>query len=904
MPTLRGFLARIVPSAFVCALGSAGASALSGGAGCGASEWIPTFGGSPGMSDQVHALQTFDAGSGPELYAGGTFLVAGGTTVNYIARWDGFAWNALAGGVGAPTFGPVFALTVHDDGSGPALYVGGAFTTAGGLPTGGLARWDGSSWSSVGGTVNGNVRAFAVFDDGSGGGPALFVGGSFANAGNSGAQYIAKWNGSTWSSVPGYISGTVHSLAVHDDGLGGGPALYAGGYFSAGLFARHVARWTGTTWAPLGSLPNNAIYALASHDDGNGSQLYAGGAFVSIGGTSAYNIARWNGAAWAPLGSGFSGPVWALASHDDGSGGGASLFAAGDFPESGGVAMNDVARWNGSSWSSLAGGLGGGLEGASALAVHDDGFGARLLVGGAFTSAGGVPTARIARWNGMDWSALGSGLNGEVNCLLVFDDGGGPQLVVGGDFISPGGAPSRRIARWNGLGWSALGAFAFPVRSLVLFDDGTGPALHAGGLGVWRWNGASWDPLPSIPGSTVYALAVYDDGSGPALYAGGNASGAGPVWKRTGSSWVPVAGAFAFTTVRALTVFDDGLGGGPELYAGGDLPGRLQKWDGATWTIVGGGLAGSGAVVRALEVHDEGLGGGPALFVGGTFTSAGPVAASGVVRWNGSTWSPTGTGFHNAPFAGSVHALRSFTDPANGSISLVAGGTFTTTDGTAAANLARWNGSNWSALGSGASAAVRALASYDAGSGAGPRLFAGGAFTSVPDSGDAYLGVFGCSNAPAISAFCFGDGTGTACPCANLGAAGHGCANSIVAAGARLTATGSASIASDTVVLSASGMPNSSALYFQGNAALAGGAGEVFGDGLRCATTGIVRLGTLSNVGGASTYPGSGDPALHVRGGVSAPATRLYQCWYRNAAAYCTPSGFNLTNGVAIAWGP
>jgi hypothetical protein len=35
---------------------------------------------------------------------------------------------------------------------------------------------------------------------------------------------------------------------------------------------------------------------------------------------------------------------------------------------------------------------------------------------------------------------------------------------------------------------------------------------------------------------------------------------------------------------------------------------------------------------------------------------------------------------------------------------------------------------------------------------------------------------------------------------------------------------------------------------------------------------------------------------------VTAAGTRTYQCWYRNAAAFCTPSTFNLTNGVLITW--
>jgi hypothetical protein len=150
--------------------------------------------------------------------------------------------------------------------------------------------------------------------------------------------------------------------------------------------------------------------------------------------------------------------------------------------------------------------------------------------------------------------------------------------------------------------------------------------------------------------------------------------------------------------------------------------------------------------------------------------------------------------------------------------------------------------------------------------------------------------------------YCFGDGTSTACPCGNAGATGNGCASSVNALGGHLGTSGSASLAADTLVLGGSGMPNSSVLYFQGTTQLNGGLGAMFGDGLRCAGGTIIRLGTKTNVAGASQYPAAGDASVSVRGAVTAPGTRTYQVWYRNAAAFCTPSTFNLSNGVAITW--
>ncbi len=159
---------------------------------------------------------------------------------------------------------------------------------------------------------------------------------------------------------------------------------------------------------------------------------------------------------------------------------------------------------------------------------------------------------------------------------------------------------------------------------------------------------------------------------------------------------------------------------------------------------------------------------------------------------------------------------------------------------------------------------------------------------------------------PAVFAsFCSGDGTltdhTTPCPCGNNGAAGNGCANSVNANGANLTATGSAAL--DNVVLNGSGMPLTvSCIYLQGDALNDG----VFGDGVRCAGGTLIRLRTKTNAGGASAFPDSTDTiTLSARGGVTVGSgvRRYYQTYYRNSAAgFCPPETFNVTNGWKIDW--
>ncbi len=153
------------------------------------------------------------------------------------------------------------------------------------------------------------------------------------------------------------------------------------------------------------------------------------------------------------------------------------------------------------------------------------------------------------------------------------------------------------------------------------------------------------------------------------------------------------------------------------------------------------------------------------------------------------------------------------------------------------------------------------------------------------------------------SGFCFGDGSGAACPCGNASAPGSqvGCLNSL-GTGGRLVAAGSSSLSSDGLQLSGSQMPNSFALYYQGTTQTAGGLGIVFGDGLRCGAGSIVRLGIAQNVAGSSVYPVAPQPAISLKGNVLAPGTRTYQVWYRNAAPYCSVSTFNLTNGCLVTW--
>ena len=150
------------------------------------------------------------------------------------------------------------------------------------------------------------------------------------------------------------------------------------------------------------------------------------------------------------------------------------------------------------------------------------------------------------------------------------------------------------------------------------------------------------------------------------------------------------------------------------------------------------------------------------------------------------------------------------------------------------------------------------------------------------------------------SAFCFGDGGGSPCACGNTGGTGAGCANS-AGAGGLLTAGGSDSAADDDLVLYASDLvPARPALPFAGVDPLNGGDGVRFGDGLRCAGGTTVRLGIATSDANGDVRFG---PGLGAIGGWSPGDVRYFQVWYADPAGPCG-SGFNLTNGIEVAFGP
>jgi len=391
----------------------------------------------------VLSIAAFNEGAGPRLFAGST-PGALGSLVQGVSRWNGSVWEG-AGSTARGFRGTVLKdLHVFDGGSGPALYAGGTFCGADDSTARGVARWDGSKWSLLG-TVYflgpTQVSALATFVQG--GVPALMAATDYTS--------LFRWNGTNWTHAGGTLHYDSSIYALQQLGsylyIGGRFTILEG------AVSPNIVRWNGTTFSTVGngSLAgvNGAVNALLTFDDGGGNALFAGGTFTLGNGVSMNRIGRWNGTNWAPLGSGTNGLVDALVVHDDGTG--SALYAAGVFSTAGGVPASNVARWNPatSTWSALGAGLNAQVL---TLGTFDDGSGPALYAGGNFNSSGSTPIQRIAKWNGTSWSAVGAGTDGPVWTLQSHDDGTGigAQLFVGGEFQHAGTLPSELLAAWRG----------------------------------------------------------------------------------------------------------------------------------------------------------------------------------------------------------------------------------------------------------------------------------------------------------------------------------------------------------------------------------------------------------------------------------------------------------------------
>lgn len=295
-----------------------------------------------------------------------------------------------------------------------------------------------------------------------------------------------------------------------------------------------------------------------------------------------------------------------------------------------------------------------------------------LFVGGSFDTSGTVMTSNVSRWDGNYWNTVGSGLTGIVLELNFYNG----ELYAGCD---NGSAPGN-VFKWDGTNWTIVaGGTNAWVSAMAVYNGELyigGAFDTAGAIAanyIAKWNGSAWSTVGAGTNDAVNALIVFNG----ELYAGGKFTLAGGnaangIAKWDGNSWTSIGSG------NGREVYSFGEYNG-ELYEGGTASSgsaEINKWNGSNWVAFDGGVQGGlGSMVSTMLVYNG------ELYVGGTILFAGTtsIPTNGIAKWDGTNWSAVGNGMDNG-----VESL----DTLNGL--LYAGGYFISADGNPAEHVAVW----------------------------------------------------------------------------------------------------------------------------------------------------------------------------------------------------------------------
>lgn len=621
-------------------------------------------------------------------------------------------------GVGGTAPSDALALAKGPDGS---IYIGGQFSHAGSTPANNVVKYTSAAgWETLGDGIDGTVWSLALH-------PAGMPIYAAAEMHGSSETAILSFDGSTWTELT-RVDGLIHDMAVGADGK-----VYIGGFFEGiggDATISSFAVWDGSNWSRLGDgSPDTDVSAVIVDESG----VCIGGRFSTVGTTAAQNVACWDGTAWT--GYDFADPFYevkVLARDPSG-----VLVAGGHFPGDDG---GSIARWTGTAWETIGGGLHGPLGPAYVEGIAF--VGTDMYVAGYIAAAGptatAVPVHDVARWDGSAWHDVGGGAHREMGIGIMIQNvrrmvAVDSLVYISGMFTAVGTQSASHVAVWDGTYWSALrgpgqldGGINGTVNVIAARGDcGVyigGTFNYAGNIvanNVAHFDGSKWNPLGNGLEGSINDLAVAPDGT---LYAGGDFIGPGFYYlaKWDGTAWSAVGGN-VMQPVTALAVDDDG-----NLYVSGDFEvagdvraNRIAMFDGSAWHAFGEGLD---RPASTIEITPEGE-----VIVGGEFESAGGAPAARIARWDGSSWSSYGDGL---PGWGRVSDIAFY----RGQL-VVAGEWDALADG--GKGVAVWDGTTWSSVGGGL------FSRYESGSpsvfglaAVGDHLFAVGTFALIPPDDD------------------------------------------------------------------------------------------------------------------------------------------------------------------------
>jgi len=521
-----------------------------------------------------------------------------------ISYWNGSTWTAIGTADNA-----IIKLIVD---SNNHLYAGGRFTQMDALAVNHIAKWDGTTWSALGSGRSGYIEDMTLDKTGN-----VYV------LRSSSDSLVVKWDGQTWTSAAkGYMS-TANSVCV--DSL---DQIYVGGLVS-GLDSLNASKWNGTKMVPIA--PRQPLGNVITIACVGGPVVAGGSGYPAKNRMGGLGITQLKNGVWATFTDGLDGHVVTLTKNSKG-----TVFLGGYLQTFGTQDLYGIAQWGGKQISPIPGVT-------KALGIYELAVDANenLIVAGSLDSAGGVALHNIASWNGTTWSSLGSGTDATVYHIAL-----GPQGTVyaAGNFTTAGGVAVKGLAKWDGTSWSDLGWGADTAMSSIscMRTDPQGVLYVGNSKGyVYAFNGSSWTQMGMrLIRNSVTDLAVDSKGT---LYLG--YSHIVYTWNKTTQRFDTTVTLGTYNTGSAYGVaglyklFVDNK---DQLYMGGQFDyvttksgwdktavtaNGLAIWDGTTLSGVGSGFMwqdfssysndGPGAIVQ-LDNR---------IIVGGTFLIAGGVVS-------------------------------------------------------------------------------------------------------------------------------------------------------------------------------------------------------------------------------------------------------------------------------------
>ena len=409
------------------------------------------------------------------------------------------------------------------------------------------------------------------------------------------AQCTLGWDSNGLGSTHPLVS-LVETVEIVDlDGPGpNGEVALIGGQFTAigGSPATTVAGVDLATGA-VRSFGNNLLGPVGALTSDRMGAVFAA-SFPTLLATGPTLVSRSTGSGFTTLGTvsgggGFFGPaVDDLAVLPNG-----DLVAGGSFTSVAGVTANNVARFDGGTWSAMGSGI---QEPIRTLFVRSDG----TLLAGTFFSGPNNPTAFL-RFDGTDWVPFGLGVTGISGAAQDIDELPNGDLVAAGGFVFPPSSVAHTAARWNGIDWVPLGqGIQDPAiaTSIAALPDGSvvaggffGSAGGVAAINTALFDGTSWRPIGAglgRAGSTDQVLSLSSSRSTGQVFAGGifpaPGGGAGNVARLTNPC---AAGTTTFSS--------SGIGpGGPAIlstqqgaFLGGELRLAVNRSGGQAIVVTG-----------------------------------------------------------------------------------------------------------------------------------------------------------------------------------------------------------------------------------------------------------------------------------------------------------------------------